>query len=233
MKSIITPAILYWAAPVVLVTTKNEDKSSNVGPISSAWWLGHRCMIGLDASSQTTKNLLRTKQCVLNLPSDIMMHHINPIARTTGSAQVPEAKAYRGYRHEKNKFQRSGLTPVPSDLIEPDRIDECPVQMEAEMVNSMEMMQDLPDRKGLILAIELKILRTHVEDDIRLVGHANRVDTDRWRPMIMCFSEMYGLKPRRLGASDLAQIPEEKYRPLTKSDVMLQGGDMDAFEVTH
>jgi hypothetical protein len=83
--STISPAIFYWGTPVVLITTENPDSTFNIAPMSSAWWLGNRCMLGLGAISQTTINLLRTKQCVLNLASDNMSDAINALALTTGS----------------------------------------------------------------------------------------------------------------------------------------------------
>ncbi|CRG91786.1 putative protein YdfE [Talaromyces islandicus] len=166
MHSIITPAIMYWGTPVVLITTENEDGSSNIAPMSSAWWLGHRCVLGLAASSQTTQNLLRTKHCVLNLPSDDMASFINAIARTTGTPEVPPGKQALGYEYCKDKFKRSGLSPQRSDLVRPSRILECPVQMESELINSTELMQDSLDRKGLVLALEVDVLRTHVRDDL-------------------------------------------------------------------
>lgn len=225
--SIITPAIMYWGTPVVLITTENEEGTANIGPISSAWWLGHRCVLGLASVSQTTINLMRTKQCVLNLPSDDMGHYINPIAKTTGTPDIPPVKQMLGYEYCKDKFARSGLTPRASDLVRPPRIAECPVQMEAEVMGSTELMSDLPDRKGVLLALEMKILRTHVRKDLRLAGHANRVDPDRWRPLIMSFQQFYGLTPQKSVESNVATIEEEKYRMLTRSDVVSQGGDMD------
>ncbi|KAF2463691.1 uncharacterized protein BDR25DRAFT_245063 [Lindgomyces ingoldianus] len=227
MHSIITPAIMYWGTPVVLITTKNEDGTANIGPMSSAWWLGHRCVLGLASMSQTTINLLRTSQCVLNLPSDDMVHYINPIAKTTGSPDVPPVKQMLGYDYCNDKFRLSGLTQQASDFVQPPRIAECPVQMEVELMNKMELMQDLPDRKGILLAIEVKVLRTHVRNDLRLAGHANRIDPDCWRPMIMSFQEFYGLASKKVTESNLATIDEEKYRIITRSDVVKQGGDMD------
>ncbi|KAH8812654.1 hypothetical protein F5884DRAFT_878503 [Xylogone sp. PMI_703] len=227
MHSIITPAIQYWGTLVILITTENEDGTSNIGPMSSAWWLGHRCVLGLAAVSQTTINLLRTKQCVLNLPSDDMGSYVNAIARTTGTPEVPLLKQALGYEHCKDKFGRAGLTQQPSTLVRPPRIAECPVQMEAELINTLELMQDLPDRQGFLLALEVKILRTHIQEDLRMHGHPNRIDPDNWRPMIMSFQELYGLAPRKVAPSKLALIDEENYRPLTRSDVVKQGGDMD------
>ncbi|KAF9773461.1 hypothetical protein IL306_008702 [Fusarium sp. DS 682] len=229
--SIITPAIMYWGTPVALITTLNDDGTANIGPISSVWWLGHRCVLGLASGAQTTINLFRTKQCVINLASDDMAHYINPIAKTTGTPDVPLGKKNRGYKHCKDKFGLSGLTQQVSDLVQPPRITECPVQMEAEFMNSMELMQDLPDRKGVLLAIEVKILRTHVRNDLRLAGHANRIDPDRWKPLIMSFQNFYGLTPSKVAESNLATIDEEEYRGLTRSDVVKQGGDMDRINV--
>ncbi|KAF5603292.1 hypothetical protein FPCIR_1488 [Fusarium pseudocircinatum] len=227
--SIITPAIMYWGTPVALITTSNEDGTANIGPISSVWWLGHRCLLGLASGSQTTLNIFRTKQCVINLPSADMAHYINPIAKTTGTPTVPPGKKDRGYTHCKDKFAASGFTQQPSDLVQPPRISECPVQMEAEVTNSMDLMQDVPDRKGFLIAIEVKILRTHVRNDLRMEGYENRIDPDRWRPLIMSFQEFYGLAPAKVAESSLGTIDEEKYRAFTRSDVVKQGGDMDTF----
>ena len=106
----ISPAIFYWGTPVVLVTTTREDGTPNIGPISSAWWLGNRCVLGFEGNSETTKNLIRTKQCVLNLPDETMASHVNALARTTGTKEVPDIKIKLGYRYEKDKFTASQLT---------------------------------------------------------------------------------------------------------------------------
>ncbi|EEH40458.2 hypothetical protein PAAG_02513 [Paracoccidioides lutzii Pb01] len=100
----ISPAILYWGTPVVLITSENEDGTSNIAPMSSAWWLGDRSMIGLGSSAQTTKNIIRTKQCVLNLPFEDMTAHVNSLAHTTGANPVNAWKESVGYRFVKDKF---------------------------------------------------------------------------------------------------------------------------------
>jgi hypothetical protein len=72
-----------------------------------------------------------------------------------------------------------------------------------------EMMQDA-DTKGF-LALEVKVLRTHVHEGIRMEGFENRVDPGKWKPMIMSFQELYGLKGKKTDESVLANI-EEEYR---------------------
>ena len=213
MRTEISPAILYAGSIVVLITTENEDGTPNIAPMSSAWWLGHRCMLGLASYSQTTINLRRTRQCVLNLASDAMGDQINSLARTTGTEEVPARKITLGYRHVKDKFGISSLTPVPSDLVNPPCIEESPLQMEAELMDVHEMSKDVPDRAGSSVALELKILRVHVDDSLRLSGHTDRIDADKWRPMVMSFQELYGLAPEKATGSRLAEIEEELYRP--------------------
>jgi len=61
----VEPSIFYLGTPVVLISTLNEDKTPNIAPMSSAWWLGWNCMLGLGALGHTAKNLLREKECVL------------------------------------------------------------------------------------------------------------------------------------------------------------------------
>ena len=187
-------------------------------------------MLGLSSLSQTTINLRRTKQCVLNLASDAMGDSINDLARATGTKNVPALKIGLGYTYVKDKFGVFGLTALPSDLVKPPCIQECPVQMEAELTDTHEMTKDLPDRAGAILALEVKILRVHIDEELRLVGHQNRIDADKWRPMVMSFQELYGLAKKKVVPSQLARIKEEMYKILTRSDVVRQGGDIDLIE---
>src|SRR5512136_82852 len=98
------PAILYFGTPVVLVSSLNEDGSPNLAPISSAWWLGRSCVLGFGARSKTPANILRTGECVLNLPSVEQVGAVDRLARTTGSDPVPPHKVAMGYRTEKDKF---------------------------------------------------------------------------------------------------------------------------------
>ncbi|KAI1125703.1 hypothetical protein F5Y10DRAFT_246393 [Nemania abortiva] len=224
---VISPAILYWGTPVVLITSENEDGTSNIAPISSAWWLGHSCVLGLDASSKTTENIIRTNECVLNLASDSMAEYVDKLAYTTGSNPVSESKLSRDYKFVKDKWAKAGLHPQPSSFVAPSRIAECPAQMECQVVQVNGLRKDLPDRAGLIVAIEVRVLRVHVMQSLRMEGYPNRVDPDKWRPLIMSFQEFYGLRDGKVAASGLGRIHEEKYRALTKSDVVKLPGDDD------
>ena len=206
------PAILYFGTPVVLISTINEDGSYNIAPMSSAFWLGWRCMLGLAAVSQTPINMLRTKECVLNLASVDNVEAVNRLARTTGTNPVPEVKVRRGYRYVREKFELAGLTPLRSETIAPPRARECPVQMEAKVEAVHGIAEDDPKQRGQRQAIEVRILRVHVEDGLLLSGGPNRIDPDKWRPLIMSFQQFYGLEESQVHDSALAQIPEHAYR---------------------
>jgi len=91
------PHILYLGTPVVLVSTVNENGTPNLAPISSAFWLGWRGALGIASDSQTARNLLRTGQCVLNLPSVNEVTAVDRIARTTGVYPVSEFRRAMGY----------------------------------------------------------------------------------------------------------------------------------------
>lgn len=222
MHQISDPSILYFGTPVVLISTLNEDDSPNLAPISSAFWLGWRCMIGISVFSKTTQNLLRTKQAVLNLPSVNQVAAVNRLALTTGSNPVPVGKTQKGYCYEPDKFQRAGLTPSLSDLVAPPRVMECPVQLEVHLMASHPIAEEHESVRGRLLSLELKVLRVHLETDILLKGYTNRVDADKWRPLIMSFQEFYGLGPK-LQPSALAGIAEDLYRsPETPTIVRVQ-----------
>lgn len=205
------PNILYFGTPVVLISTVNEDGSYNLAPMSSAFWLGWRCLLGLGASSKTPQNMQRTRQCVLNLPSVDIVGLVNRLALTTGSDPVPAKKIQRGYRHEADKFGIGGFTPVPSETVDAPRVLECAVQLEAVVEAVHRVGEDDPAQRGGIVCVEVRIQRVHVEESILMAGEHNRIDPDKWRPLIMSFQKFYGLGAQ-VHSSTLAQIPESSYR---------------------
>lgn len=209
----IDPAILYFGTPVVLIGSTNEDSSYNLAPMSSAWWVGWRCMLGLARNSKTTENMIRTGECVLNLPSADLVGAVDRLARTTGSNPIPAGKQKRGYRYEKDKFGISELTPLTGGTVAAPRAVECPVQMEAKVAHIHEMAADDDVWRGNLVAIEVRITRVHADPQIMMKGHPNRIDPDKWHPLIMSFQEFYGLAQGKLQRSELGQIPEAYYRP--------------------
>jgi flavin reductase (DIM6/NTAB) family NADH-FMN oxidoreductase RutF len=179
--------VLYFGTPVVLITSRNEDGSTNIAPMSSAWWLGQSCMLGLGNGGQTAANLRREGECVLNLPSSALVAAVDRIALTTGRTEVPDRKVAQGYRHVKDKFALGGFTRQASDLVVPDRIAECPIQMECRVAASYPMATSTVD----CTAFQVDVLRAHVAEELVIPG-THYVDPDAWDPLIMKFCEFYG-----------------------------------------
>jgi flavin reductase (DIM6/NTAB) family NADH-FMN oxidoreductase RutF len=92
------------------------------------------------------------------------------------------------------------------------RARECPVHLEAklESVHPLAVRDD--DRRGALVALELRIVRVHVDEAIRMTGHDDRIDPEKWRPLIMSFQQFYGLGGI-VHESTLSRIPETVYRP--------------------
>jgi flavin reductase (DIM6/NTAB) family NADH-FMN oxidoreductase RutF len=208
----IEPSILYFGTPVVLLSTLNEDGSANLAPMSSVWWLGWNCMLGLGAKGHTAENLLREKEAVLNLPSAAMAGRVDKLARLTGSNPVPPRKAAMGYRHEKEKFAVADLTAVPSERVGPPRVQESPIQLEI-VLEATHPFGTRPDKPTTALAFEMRVVRAYAEPAILVPGVKNHIDPDRWRPLLMSFCQFYGLG-EKVGYSTLAEISEEAYRPV-------------------
>ncbi|WCT14820.1 flavin reductase family protein [Mucilaginibacter jinjuensis] len=204
------PSILYFGTPVVLISTKNENGTDNLAPMSSIFWLGWRCVIGLAAASKTTHNLMRNRECVLNLPSVNEVKAVNRMAKTTGSNPVPDGKIAKGYRYEEDKFGIAGLHELPSISVTPPRVAECPVQLEAVVEAVHGLAEGDINQRGRIVTFELRITKVHLEESILTDGHPNRVDPDKWRPLIMSFQQFYGLG-QQVHYSTLAEIPEHLY----------------------
>lgn len=211
MHQISNPSILYFGTPVALVSTLNEDDSFNLAPLSSIFWLGYRCVIGIAAQSKTTENLLRNKSAVINLPSVNEVDAVNRLALTTGSNPIPPGKKMKGYRFVRDKFMAAGLTPQTALLVAEPRVKECPVQLEVSLASIHPLATETGVHNIKAVSMELKVLKVHLHKNILVSGSADHIDPAKWRPLIMSFQQFFGLG-ESIHPSTLASIPEEFYR---------------------
>ena len=202
----IEPAILYLGTPVALVSTLNADGAPNLAPMSSAWWLGWSCMLGFVGGCKTVENLLREGECVLNLPSSDLVEQVDRLAGTTGMDPEPAFKKRLGFHFVKDKFGRAGLTPQPSIAVKPPRVLECPIQLEAKLVAAHPFAVEDPRLAPPAFAIETRVTEVHVRGDLLSDTHLNRIDPQKWSPLIMSFLEFFArgekLKPQTLRRTD-------------------------------
>ena len=201
MHLTIEPKILYFGTPVVLISTLNEDGSANLAPMSSAWWLDQSCMLGMGSRSKTVENLLRERECVLNLPSVDLVGAVDRLALTTGKNPMPGYKINKGFQYVPDKFTHAGLCQVPSDIVRPPRVAECAVQLEA----MVEKFHQFGDPDDFSMAIEVRIIRVHIDEAILNSEKRHYIDADKWNPLIMSFCEFYGLS-KNLHPSRLAKV---------------------------
>ncbi len=189
---VIDPPVLYPGTPVVLLSSVNEDGTTNLAPMSSAWVLGRTAVLGLGTAGHTFANLRHRRDCVLNYASSDLWRHVERLAPLTGADPVPPHKLGT-FRTERDKFGAAGLTPVPGELGAAARVAECPIQVECRVTD----VRPLPESGlGTVVA---DVRRVHVhpalaEPDLR------HLRVEAWEPLFYAFRHYLGRGPE-LGRS--------------------------------
>lgn len=181
----VTPSILYFGTPVVLLSTLNADGSANLAPMSSAWALGRTVVLGLGAEGQTAANLAARPEVVVNLPAADQWRAVERLAPLTGRDPVPAAKR-AAFRTERDKFGAAGLTARPSEVVRPPRVAQCPLQLEARVRGIR------ADLTGDFFIAEAEVVRVHARRDLVVPG-TQHLDPARWNPLIYNFRHYFGL----------------------------------------
>lgn len=198
----IEPKILYFGTPVALISSLNEDGSTNLAPMSSFWALGWTLMLGLLDETKTAENLARHPECVVNLPSPEMWRQVEKLAPLTGKNPVPEIKA-KQFRYEKDKFATAGLTPLFSEVVAPARAAECPIHMEARVKRVHQMDGRRLKEIGGGVAVEVEVLRVHVASGF--LKDENHIDPGKWSPLVYNFRHYFRLAETGLGKTFRAE----------------------------
>ncbi|MFK2878318.1 flavin reductase family protein [Rhodanobacter hydrolyticus] len=199
----IHPRILYFGTPVLLIATRNEDGSANLTPMSSAWALADRIVLGLAEGGQGLANLRRERECTLNVAGPEQWRAVEALAPTTGCDPVPDWKA--GYRHVADKFALAGLTPLPSEQVRAPRVAECPLQMEARVAAChARSVDDWKNDAGGFVTVETEVLRVYAHEEMVLDG-GNHIDPQRFRPLLYVFRHYVGGGPT-LGRTFKAEV---------------------------
>jgi flavin reductase (DIM6/NTAB) family NADH-FMN oxidoreductase RutF len=198
----IEPKILYFGTPVALVSSLNEDGGTNLAPMSSFWALGWTLMLGILDDTKTRENLARHPECVVNLPSPEMWQNVEKLAPLTGKNPVPESKA-KQFRFEADKFLAAGLSALASEAVRPARARECPVQLEARVIQLHPMGGLKLKQLGGGVAAEVEVLKVHISREL-IIGE-NYIDPGKWSPLIYNFRHYFRLAPKELGKTFRAE----------------------------
>ncbi len=157
--------------PIAFVSTLSRDGIRNLAPFSFFTAVSANppvicfCPLrrpGPDPYKDTLRNILATKEFVVNIVSEEFVDKMNAC-----SADFPP---------EVDEFEASGLTPIPSDLVKPPRVAESHVQMECKLYLTIEF-GELPGSGNLVLG---EVVRFHVDDQY---FDDFKIDPDKLRPI--------------------------------------------------
>jgi flavin reductase (DIM6/NTAB) family NADH-FMN oxidoreductase RutF len=155
--------------PIALVSTISPDGIRNLSPFSFfnafganpptvAFSPARRIR---DASTKDTyHNLTATSECVIQAVTYPMVQQVS-----LASSEYPS---------DVDEFVKTGLTPIPSDLVRPPRVAESPFQMECRL----KQIIPLGDSKGSGNLAICEVLKFHVAEDLFADGiiQPDRID---------------------------------------------------------
>lgn len=150
--------------PIALVATTSKEGVNNLSPFSFFNAFGaNPPMIGFSPSCRvrdgsrkhTYFNLKETEQCTVQVVTHDIVEQVN-LASTE-------------YEEGVDEFVKSGLTPIPSDLVNPPRVKESPFQMECKL----DQIIHLGAGKGSGNLMLCEVLKFHLDDSIFEDGKIN------------------------------------------------------------
>jgi flavin reductase (DIM6/NTAB) family NADH-FMN oxidoreductase RutF len=154
--------------PIAFVSTVDAHGSVNLAPYSFfnvfssnppiAVFSSNR-RVGDHSTKDTLHNVEQTKECVINVVS-------YDIVRQMAITSID-------YERDINEFDKSGLTPIASDLVAPPRVGESKVSMECRVNDIL----PLGDKGGAGHLIICEIIRIHLQDAI--LDEDGRIDPDK------------------------------------------------------
>jgi flavin reductase (DIM6/NTAB) family NADH-FMN oxidoreductase RutF len=143
--------------PIAFVSTIDANGRPNLAPYSFFNIFSVKPPIAIfsparrgrdNTTKHTYENALVVKECVINIVSHSMVEQMS-----VASAEFPEGV---------NEFEKSGFTPLASDLVKPFRVAESPVQMECKINDVI----PLGSEGGAGNLVVCEILRIHMSEHI-------------------------------------------------------------------
>jgi flavin reductase (DIM6/NTAB) family NADH-FMN oxidoreductase RutF len=198
----IAPSILYYGTPVALLSTTNPDGSTNLAPMSSSWALGGTIILGMALGSRTAGNLEAGSDVVVNLPDAGLWRQVEALGDLTGNAEARPGRQH-GAAPCHNKFAAVGFTSEPSELIRPERVSQCPLQLECRTVS---VEHDAP-RDGFLI-VQARAVRVHADAGLIVPG-TDHIDPRRWKPLVYNFRHYFTLGGQ-LGESRVSETPTRR-----------------------
>lgn len=151
--------------PIAFASTIDENGNPNLAPYSFFNCFSSNPPILVFSSNRrstdnTTKdtlhNVRKTGEVVINVVNYAIVRQM-----TVASISFPSGVS---------EFEKSGLSPIPSDLVKPFRVKESPAQMECR-VSDIITLGELGGAGHLIIC---DVLRLHISKDV--IDERNRID---------------------------------------------------------
>ncbi|KPV56299.1 hypothetical protein QJ48_28500, partial [Paenibacillus sp. A3] len=135
-----------------------------------------------------------------NVPGASMWRQGEERGALTGKHPVPDQKARMGDGYVPDKCTAAGLTPADSLSVKPQRIVECPLQIECTVKKIT-----FPEYAPMFAIVEAEAMQIHAHPDIVKKTGSDHIDPSRWNPLIYNFRHYFGLGDR-LGNNYRAEI---------------------------
>lgn len=163
MKKSLGAKSIVYPTPVFVVGTYDERGKPNV---MTAAWGGICCSsppcvaVALRKATHTYSNIVERKAFTINIPSERFVKEVDYFGVASG--------------RDEDKFSKTGLTPIKSELVDAPYILEFPFLLECTLLHSIEI--------GLHTQFIGKILDVKVETSI--LNDEGTTDIEKLRPML-------------------------------------------------
>ncbi len=154
--------------PIAFVSTLDEQGRKNLAPYSffNAFSSNPPIVVfssnrraGNNTTKDTLHNIRVTGECVINAVNYAIVRQM-----AVASVEFPTGVS---------EFEKTGLTPIPSDLVKAYRVAESPAHMECRVKD----IHTLGEGGGAGHLIVCEVLRLHVAHEV--LGENNRIDPDK------------------------------------------------------
>lgn len=143
--------------PIAFASTIDENGTPNLAPFSffNVFSANPPILVFSPANSgrtgkskDTYKNVKQVAECVINIVNYNMVEQMSLCSSP--------------YDIDVNEFEKSGLTPLPSEKVKPFRVKESPVQMECKVIE----VKELGDGGGAGNLVICEVVKIHVNESI-------------------------------------------------------------------
>ncbi|MEO6904455.1 MAG: flavin reductase family protein [Bacteroidia bacterium] len=143
--------------PIAFASTINKAGEPNLAPFSffNVFSANPPIAIFSPARNGRSGQLKNTYENILEVP-EVVINVVNyNMVQQTSLASTEYAKGI-------NEFEKTGLTPIASEMIKPFRVKESPAQLECKVINVM----PLGDKGGAGNLIICEIVLMHVSEEV-------------------------------------------------------------------